>query len=102
FSPGGEVLATAAGSAVRLWDYRSGREIHPDGMPTVPADRLWFSEDGTALYSFARDNRLFTWDVRSSHLVQRTTYPTRFDSIVFDRAVNRAALWEWDQPEIWI
>src|SRR5262249_12992195 len=50
FPPDGRRLL-AAGSVLRVWDFETGKELHPPAGPKASADSLAFAPDGKTLAS---------------------------------------------------
>lgn len=67
FSPSGELLAASGfeDHSVRLFDTRSGQEVHRLMGHTVVPDKLLFSADGRRLASFGQQDIVRVWDVTS-------------------------------------
>lgn len=66
FSPDGSRLATAEGCAVRIWDTRTGKELHapPWGTQTDPLTSVHYLPNGRLLTSDSRD-RATLWDAQT-------------------------------------
>jgi WD40 repeat protein len=68
-SPGGTVVATAAGRDAFLWDAASGRLLHRlTGHRSLVTD-VEFSPDGTRLVTASVDHDSRVWDVSSGRLL---------------------------------
>jgi WD40 repeat protein len=72
FSPEGAVLATAAGSAIRLWDPATWHELAVLKGHVYYVIGLAFTPDGGALLSGGIDRTVRLWDVAGRR--QRATY----------------------------
>jgi WD40 repeat protein/serine/threonine protein kinase len=66
FSPNGERIASASQDGViKLWDARTGRELHSFRAHNGQARSVAFSPDGQRLVSGGWDGTLKVWDVRT-------------------------------------
>src|SRR5262249_35951785 len=69
FTPDGRRLVHA-GPIIRVWDFQSGKELHPPEGPLGASDSLTFSPDGQTLAgcSFADRGIIHLWDARRGEL----------------------------------
>jgi len=75
FSPDGKYLASGSATlkrdkakkdnTVRLWDVKSGKEIHRLAGHTEGVTRVVFSPDGRHVASIGEDRKIFFWDVNT-------------------------------------
>ena len=79
FSPDGEILATASGGTIQLWDVRSGQLMNILRSQTNENENmahhfrhqksitnLIFNHDGTILVSQSEDNNVWLWNIRAA------------------------------------
>jgi WD40 repeat protein len=64
FSPSGEMLATAAGATVSVWDIESGRPLSTIEHKGA-VNGIQFSPDGAFLLTASRDGSARLWNVRT-------------------------------------
>jgi WD40 repeat protein len=66
FTPDGR-HAVSIGALIRVWDFASGKELHPPEGPVSAADSIAFAPDGKTLASsgFSDDTAIHLWDATS-------------------------------------
>jgi WD40 repeat protein len=69
FTPDGRHVVSA-GSVIRVWDFESGKELHPPEGPVSQVDSLSFSPDGATIASSSFDDRnvIHLWDAATGKL----------------------------------
>ena len=70
WSPDGELLASAAGSVIRLWEAQSGREIRAFSGHQNWVTSVAFSPDGKTLASGSDDKTVRLWQVDSGRHIR--------------------------------
>jgi WD40 repeat protein len=87
-SPSGDVVATAAGSVVRLRSPAGGRTLrgHADLVNAVA-----FSPDGRLLVTAGRDHDVIVWDVATGDIVHR--FPEAQSASVVDARFSPDGRW---------
>jgi WD40 repeat protein len=71
FSPDGKFIATASDDkTAKIWDIRSGKELHTLYGHTKNVTSAKFSSDGKRITTISNDNTIRIWDVASSNLLQ--------------------------------
>jgi WD40 repeat protein len=72
FSPSGEVFATGSTDcSIKLWDFKTGKELRRFFGTKESIDNIYFSFDGNTLFGQAGGSakpKLFFWDVRTGGL----------------------------------
>jgi WD40 repeat protein len=77
FSADGKILAAGGwGNTVRLWEWRSGRELFDEGHH-AGVGSLVFSPDGRTLISRGRDDTIRLWEIAAGKAVQRFRHPQK-------------------------
>ncbi len=71
YAPDGSIIATASDDAtIRLWNAKSGSELHVLTGHTGRVTRITFSPDGQWLVSAAEDNTLRRWQIEDGALIE--------------------------------
>jgi WD40 repeat protein len=89
FAPAGDMLATAGGPRVALWDVRSGRLLH---QWLAPQAGLWPNHDGFGPIEFSADGRMLAagrskglhiWDTKTGATLLTIAVPAAPNAIAF-------------------
>jgi serine/threonine protein kinase len=71
FAPAENLLATASGLSVRLWDLTTGQEVRRFGGHTGMVKCLAFTADGKRLLSGSDDKAIRLWEVATGREIHR-------------------------------
>jgi WD40 repeat protein len=100
FSPDGITLAAGGGTAgteIKLWDYRSGKELNPLTGHTNWINGLAFSPDGRILASGSTDKLIWLWNMTNGHQIRVLTGHTGYiESVAFSPDGQLLASGSWD------
>lgn len=70
FSPNGKFIATGShDNTVKLWDYKSGKEIRSFSQHTGFIRNISFSSDGTRILSASADNRAIVFNIETGDVI---------------------------------
>ena len=100
FSPDGVTLAAGGGTAgteIKLWDYRSGKELNPLFGHTNWINSLAFSLDGQILASGSTDKLIWLWNMTNGHQIRVLAGHTGYvESVAFSPDDQLLASGSWD------
>lgn len=66
FSPNGKFVVTGSmDNTIKLWDFKSGKEIRSFSEHTGPIRTVFFSPDGSKILSASADNKALVYDVET-------------------------------------
>ncbi len=103
FAPADDLLATASGFTVRLFNTRTGAEVRKFSGHTASVKCLVFSADGKRLISGGDDKTIRLWDTQTGREVQRfTRHAAGVNSLAYIGQTNRIVSASRDQTvRVW-
>ena len=78
FSPDGQSIVLASGTAARVWDVRGNRTLTVFREHSSPITSVRFSKDGNSVVSVGADTAMYVWDARTSQRRSTVSLGSRY------------------------
>lgn len=78
FSPDGQTIVLASGTAARVWDVRANRTLTVFREHASPITSVRFSKDGRSVVSVGADTVMYVWDARTSERQSTANLGSRY------------------------